>query len=262
MVAEPTSAKDQLFRFKKPDAQSVGLAGEFNGWKAQPMSKGGDGTWTVAVSLPPGTYGYKFLVNGTDWIFDPENQDRKKVDGIENSAIEVTDGNSASPTPGSIATPKPGPSAAVARPSFDFNVLAERKRFEFDRSGNEHTVTTKEKWGYKVTIENKNFKTIANLEIQYREFKFDDALRGSSNIVGIGGSTAMPTLETGQKFVFETTPVEVERLDLKTGWAYYDGAKAKVKDALAGLWIRVLGGGEVVFEWQTSSDLKTKTKWE
>jgi hypothetical protein len=41
--------------------------------------------------LSPGTYGYKFLVNGTDWVFDPNNSNRKIIDGIENSAIEVTE---------------------------------------------------------------------------------------------------------------------------------------------------------------------------
>jgi hypothetical protein len=82
-------AKDVEFRLEKSDAQSVELMGEFNNWKAQPMTKQSDGTWTITVSLPPGTHGYKFLVNGTDWYFDPNNSNRKKVDGVENSAIEI-----------------------------------------------------------------------------------------------------------------------------------------------------------------------------
>lgn len=262
LAVHSATAKDQAFRFKKPDAQSVALVGEFNGWKAQPMSKSGDGTWTTNVSVAPGTYGYKFLVNGADWTFDPENSNRKKVDGIENSAIEVKESAGVTATPAIMAAPKPPGNPSANHQPFDFNFLAERKRFEFDRSGNEHTVTTREKWGYKVTIENKMFRSVTGLEIQYREFKLDDALRGVSTLVGIGGSNALPALETGQKFTFETTPVEVERLELRPGWSYNDGAKAKVKDALAGVWIRVLNGGEVVFEWQSPSDLKSHTKWE
>jgi hypothetical protein len=105
------SAKDQEFRLEKPDAQSVGLAGEFNNWKAQAMTKGNDGVWTITASLSPGTYGYKFFVNGTDWTFDPKNPNRKTVDGIENSAIEISDGGSGSglPTPQSTATPSATP---------------------------------------------------------------------------------------------------------------------------------------------------------
>ena len=37
-------AKDQEFRFEKPDARTVELIAEFNNWKAQPMTKQSDGT--------------------------------------------------------------------------------------------------------------------------------------------------------------------------------------------------------------------------
>ena len=87
-------AKDQEFRFEKPDAQSVALMCECNSWKAQPMTKQSDGTWTTTVSISLGSYGYKFLVNGTDWVFDPKNPNRRTVNGIENFAIEITDGGS------------------------------------------------------------------------------------------------------------------------------------------------------------------------
>ena len=82
-------AEDHEFRYKAPDAKSVELMCEFNGWKAVPMTKGDDGVWTAKVSLSPGTYGYKFLVNGTDWVLDPDNSAKKSVDGVENSAVEI-----------------------------------------------------------------------------------------------------------------------------------------------------------------------------
>src|SRR5881394_1884282 len=74
-------AAEHEFRYKAPDAQSVSLMAEFNAWKAVPMTKGNDGVWSAKVSLPAGTHAYKFLVNGSDWVFDPENPNRKKVDG-------------------------------------------------------------------------------------------------------------------------------------------------------------------------------------
>jgi len=63
--------------------------GEWNGWKSIPMSKNSDGVWTAKVTLSSGTYGYKFLVDGKDWVFDPDNSSKKTVDGIENSAVEI-----------------------------------------------------------------------------------------------------------------------------------------------------------------------------
>jgi 1,4-alpha-glucan branching enzyme len=83
------SAEEHEFRYKAPDAKSVELMCEHNGWKSVPMTKGDDGVWTVKVDLPAGKHAYKFLVNGTDWVMDPENSEKKTVDGVENSAVEV-----------------------------------------------------------------------------------------------------------------------------------------------------------------------------
>jgi 1,4-alpha-glucan branching enzyme len=82
-------AGEHEFRYKAPDAKSVELMCEFNDWKSVPMNKGGDGVWTAKVSLSPGTYGYKFLVNGSDWVLDPDNTAKKTVNGVENSSVEI-----------------------------------------------------------------------------------------------------------------------------------------------------------------------------
>jgi len=57
-----------------PNAGSVYLAGEFNGWDPTviPLTKDDDGLWRGTVELEPGTYQYKFVVDGT-WIEDPGN---------------------------------------------------------------------------------------------------------------------------------------------------------------------------------------------
>lgn len=98
-VPERAAAEEHEFRYKAPDARSVDLMSEFNGWKAVPMTKGSDGVWSTKVPLSAGTHSYKFLVNGTDWVFDPDNSNRTKADGIENSAVEVTAGTSQTATP-------------------------------------------------------------------------------------------------------------------------------------------------------------------
>jgi 1,4-alpha-glucan branching enzyme len=90
MLSRPVaSAADHEFKYKAPDATSVELMCENNGWKGVSMTKGDDGVWTTKVSLSPGTYAYKFLVNGKDWMLDPENSNKKSVDGVDNSSIEI-----------------------------------------------------------------------------------------------------------------------------------------------------------------------------
>lgn len=147
-----TLAKEQEFRFEKPDAQSVELMCECKNWQAHPMTKGSDGTWTTTVSLSPGTYGYKFLVNGTDWVFDPNNPNRRTVNGIENSAIEITDETAGSAHPKESvqptrSTPTPAPPPANTGPSgtlaptpgeiLTLEVpLSEKRRTEAAKDGN------------------------------------------------------------------------------------------------------------------------------
>jgi hypothetical protein len=37
------------------------------------MTKQPNGIWTIKFSIPPGTYGYNFLLGWADWVFDPKN---------------------------------------------------------------------------------------------------------------------------------------------------------------------------------------------
>jgi len=85
-------AESVTFRFEDPGAESVALAGEFNNWKPEAISRDERGGWTKTLDLPAGTYGYKFVVNGRHWLFDPANPARKMVGGNDNSAVVAGDG--------------------------------------------------------------------------------------------------------------------------------------------------------------------------
>lgn len=58
------------------NAREVILSGSFNRWdeeqlKMKPVNNG----WKLCLDLPPGTYQYKFIIDG-DWIHDPGNPER------------------------------------------------------------------------------------------------------------------------------------------------------------------------------------------
>jgi len=86
------------FRYK-PDAgttlSSVEVAGEWNGFdKSQTLKLTGpdaDGYYNGSRELKPGFWGYKLVLNGSDWILDPGQGYRKYVDGTENSGLRVKD---------------------------------------------------------------------------------------------------------------------------------------------------------------------------
>lgn len=68
---KPLTKKVQ-FESPAPEAQEVYLAGDFNNWdsSANPMKKDKKGIWKTALSLKPGRYEYRFLVDG-NWENDP-----------------------------------------------------------------------------------------------------------------------------------------------------------------------------------------------
>jgi 1,4-alpha-glucan branching enzyme len=61
------------FKITAPEAQQVFLSGSFNDWRydATPLKKDATGCWKTQVSLSPGTYEYRFVVDGT-WFDDAE----------------------------------------------------------------------------------------------------------------------------------------------------------------------------------------------
>ena len=58
---------------RQVNAQTVALCGEFNEWDCtkHPMKRRKDGSFSLAVSLKPGTeYRYRYLLDGEKWEND------------------------------------------------------------------------------------------------------------------------------------------------------------------------------------------------
>ena len=80
-----------------PAPSRVNLAGDFNNWSptATPMTPAGSnspGEWSVTIRLTPGLHHYKFVVNGNQWIPDPNAEPRLSQNdgnGGLNSGIRI-----------------------------------------------------------------------------------------------------------------------------------------------------------------------------
>ncbi|MFP4052359.1 MAG: isoamylase early set domain-containing protein [Phycisphaerae bacterium] len=59
------------FRFFRPGAQAVHLAGDFNDWRQGelPMSLSKDGYWLARLKLPAGEYKFRYCADG-EWFTD------------------------------------------------------------------------------------------------------------------------------------------------------------------------------------------------
>lgn len=73
--------KKVSFEYYAPLARNVHVAGTFNDWNLEdyPLKKDRSGKWKVSLSLPPGRYEYRYLVDGV-W----EN-DQRPVECIPNA---------------------------------------------------------------------------------------------------------------------------------------------------------------------------------
>ena len=91
-VSKSSTKKPVTFTVHGEKGRSVYIAGEFNEWNptAKKMAyKARAGIYTATVKLAPGSYQYKFVIDGM-WCADPENVNAVANDcGTFNSVIEV-----------------------------------------------------------------------------------------------------------------------------------------------------------------------------
>src|SRR5438132_6041843 len=143
--------------------------------------------------------------------------------------------------------------------NFDMEIHCVAKRIDqsvkkaSDGGANE----TKEHWVYDVTIENKTFKELTNLDLKYVVFftqerlgvKADPTKRQQS------GSFSIDSLKSHEKKSFSTNPVELNKSNLVGHWHYESGAKPNAQDTLVGLAVRVYQGGQQFAEFANPSTL-------
>lgn len=68
--------------YEDSKANSVSVVGSFNGWSPvnSNMRRDKDGGWEISLHLPPGRYAYRFLVNNSTQVIDP-NSEQQEPDG-------------------------------------------------------------------------------------------------------------------------------------------------------------------------------------
>ncbi len=87
--------REVVVRFRDSSASDVRIAGDFNGWvpdkgvRSLIESEGAGRIWTKILQLPPGTYQYRYVVDG-EWREDPSNpQVIESTVGGRNSVMVV-----------------------------------------------------------------------------------------------------------------------------------------------------------------------------
>ena len=75
-ISPNTAPQETTFYYYDPLAREVALVGSFNGWQSKDgeMVQIRPGLWESVLDVPArGTHRYKFLIDRSHWINDPEN---------------------------------------------------------------------------------------------------------------------------------------------------------------------------------------------
>jgi hypothetical protein len=87
--------REVVVRFRDAEADDVRIAGDFNGWvpdkgvRSLIETEGETRVWTKILRLAPGTYQYRYVVDG-EWRADPENPEVvSSATGGRNSVLVV-----------------------------------------------------------------------------------------------------------------------------------------------------------------------------
>jgi hypothetical protein len=116
---------------------------------------------------------------------------------------------------------------------------------------------TRERWFYDLTIENKTFKELTNVDLKYVIFFKQEQLgvKAAATPRQQSGSFSIDDLKPHEKKSFSTNPVELNKSNLVGHWHYESGAKPNAQDTLVGLAMRVYQGGQQFAEFANPSTL-------
>jgi hypothetical protein len=155
---------------------------------------------------------------------------------------------------------------AFADGGYNFSFVAEQKKLSAEQDNKGAVMQSKEQWAYKVSIQNRSFRDLANVEIKYLVFmkpeipgqKFKP---GQSELVRKEGSTTIPALKNNDTYILTTDSVELKNTTLKGGYYWKGGSNPRTRDSLKGVWLRVYINGQQVSEFTDPASIRDKETW-
>ena len=117
--------------------------------------------------------------------------------------------------------------------------------------------TVKEHWTYEVTVENRTFKELANLEVKYVIFFKREKLGSKDGPTAQqqSGIYKVASIQSHRKTSFSTDNVELKKANLVGAWHYSSGAKPNAQDTLVGIAVRVFQNGQQFAEYANPPNL-------
>jgi hypothetical protein len=155
-------------------------------------------------------------------------------------------------------------SACALGQLYDVQISASPRKLDEqkNRQGGNVTVTTRE-IVYKVTLENRSFKNLPQLQVKYMIFYADPKPANNEKPVEAyqTGSETLADLASHRSATFETKPLKLTKEELDAGWYWVGSGKSRLKDRVTGVWIRAYSNGNIVGEYSNPTTVSKKREW-
>jgi len=117
---------------------------------------------------------------------------------------------------------------------------------------------------YSVKVTSSSFKEVTDVTVKYNIYYqvMELGQKGDPDIKLCSGSHTIPSLLTNKAVEFETDPIKLEKASLDAGWYFANGASAKSRDKVVGVWFKAFDStGKQIGEYTNPSSVATKQKW-
>ena len=145
----------------------------------------------------------------------------------------------------------------------DVRLMASPKKLDEQKSRQGNVTLTTKEVAYMVTVENRTFKTIDELQIKYMIFYLDPKPGSSDKPLEVShkGRETLTNFAANRTAIFETSPLKLIKEELDSGWFYEGGVSGRSKDRVTGVWIRAYVNGEIVGEYSNPTTIARKREW-
>lgn len=117
---------------------------------------------------------------------------------------------------------------------------------------------------YTVVVTSTAFSELMDVTVKYNIFYqvMELGSKSDPDIKVSAGDHKFPSLLTNRPVEFETDAIKLEKATLDPGWHFVDGASAKTRDKVVGVWFKAFDStGKQVGEYINPTTLSNKQKW-
>jgi len=142
---------------------------------------------------------------------------------------------------------------ATRIPADALKIELSRGVFDTKKTEDMATYTTKELWGYNITVANQSGKPLGELKIKYVLFVKPDLEPGKDSSAAsfkrTAGSATITGIQPLSKTALRTDTIDIYKQRLKPGWVWgKTGNTEMIRDTLHGIWLKVYSGNQLVAE--------------